>query len=123
MADLGLSDAMDAAEPLFDPVGVPGQVVVDHQMRAALKVHAFAGGVVGDHDPHDRIAVEGGDGGAARLARDAAMDDDDGRRRRRRGAAIFCCKIFERVLGSVKMMILRRRPAAGSRMIGSSRID
>ena len=42
MADLGLADTVDAAEPLFEPVGIPGQIVVDHQMRA-LKVDAFAG--------------------------------------------------------------------------------
>ena len=92
VADLGLADAVDAAEPLLDPVRVPGQVVVDHQVRAALKVHAFAGGVVGDHHAHDRIAIEGGNRCAPRLARDAAMDHDD-RRRIADRAAIFCADI------------------------------
>ena len=49
MANLGLADAVDAAEPLLEAVGVPGQVVVDHQM-GALEVDAFAGGVGGDED-------------------------------------------------------------------------
>ena len=35
VADLGLADAVDAAEALLDPVGVPGQVVVDHQVARA----------------------------------------------------------------------------------------
>ena len=74
VADLGLADAMDAAEALLQPVRVPGQVVVDHQVGAALQVHALAGGVVGDHHPHDRVGVEGGDGRAAGFARDAAVD-------------------------------------------------
>ena len=78
VADLGLADAMDAAEALLHPVRVPGQVVVDHEVRAALKIHAFAGGIVGDHDPDERIGIEGGDGGAAGLAGDAAMDHDHG---------------------------------------------
>ena len=77
VADLGLADAMDAAEPLLQPVRVPGQVVVDHEMRAALKIDALAGGIIGDHDAHDRIAVEGGDGGAAGLTGDAAVDHHD----------------------------------------------
>ena len=77
MADLGLADAVDAAKPLLDPVRIPGQVVVDHQVRAALKVDAFAGCIVGDHDADDGIAVEGCDRGASRFAGDAAMDDDD----------------------------------------------
>ena len=77
MADLGLADAVDAAEALLEPIGIPRQVVVDHQMRAALEVHALAGGVVGDHHANDRIGVEGGDGRASGLAGDAAMNHDD----------------------------------------------
>jgi hypothetical protein len=34
MAYFCLPDAMDAAEPLFEAVRVPGQVIVDHQMRS-----------------------------------------------------------------------------------------
>ena len=83
VADLGLADAVDAAEALLQPVRVPRQVVVDHQMRAALQVDAFAGRVVRDHHAHDRIAVEGGDRGAAPLARDAAVDHARPHRRRR----------------------------------------
>ena len=97
MADFGLADAVDAAEALFNPVRIPGQVVVDHEMRAALKVHAFAGGIVRDHDAHDRIRIEGGDGGAACLAGNAAMDHDDGSRLADpRGDLLL--QIFERVL-------------------------
>ena len=40
---------MDAAHPLLQPVGVPGDVVVDHQV-AELKVDAFSGRLGGDHD-------------------------------------------------------------------------
>ena len=47
MADLLLADAVDAAEPLFEAVRVPRQVVVDHQV-GVLEVDAFAGGVGGD---------------------------------------------------------------------------
>ena len=47
VADLGLADAMDAAEALFQAVGVPGQVVVDHEV-GALEVDALAGGVGGE---------------------------------------------------------------------------
>ena len=98
MADLGLADAVDAPEPLLQAIGIPRQVVVDHEMRAALQVHAFAGGVVGDHDADDGIAVEGGDGGASRLARDAAMNDDYGRRAPTRRHDLLL-KIFQRVAG------------------------
>jgi hypothetical protein len=55
VADLGLADAMDATEALLQLVRIPGQVVVDHQVRAALEVHAFAGGVVGDQEAHLRV--------------------------------------------------------------------
>src|SRR5262245_39144855 len=46
-----LADAMDATHPLFQTVGVPRHVVVDHQM-AELQVHALASGVRCDADLH-----------------------------------------------------------------------
>src|ERR1700683_4745089 len=33
MADFGLPDAVDAPEPLFATVRIPGKIIVDHQMR------------------------------------------------------------------------------------------
>ena len=78
MADLGLADAVDAPEALLDPVGVPGQVVVDHQV-GALEVDALARRVGGEQD-RDRpgrvlkrlLRL------AAVLAAHAAVDVDDG---------------------------------------------
>ena len=35
VANLGLPDAVDAAEPLLDLVRIPGQVVIDHQSARA----------------------------------------------------------------------------------------
>jgi hypothetical protein len=49
-------------------------------MRAALQVHAFARGIVGDHHPHNRVAVERGNCCPASLARYSAMNHDDRRR-------------------------------------------
>ena len=57
MADLGLADAVNAAEALLEAVGVPGQVVVDHQVRA-LEVDALARGVGGQQDLHFRVVLE-----------------------------------------------------------------
>ncbi len=48
-ADLFLADAVDAAEALLDAVGVPRQVVVDHQVRS-LQIHALAGSIGGEED-------------------------------------------------------------------------
>ena len=50
VADLGLADAVDAAEALLEPVRVPGQVVVHHQV-GALQVDALARGVGGERAP------------------------------------------------------------------------
>ena len=41
VAGFGLADTVDAPEALFNAVRVPGQVVIDHQVRA-LEVDAFA---------------------------------------------------------------------------------
>ncbi len=88
---------MDTAEPLFQPVGVPGQVVIDHQMRAALKVDALPGSIVGDHDANHRIGVESGDGGTAGLAGNAAMNHHN-RCRIAEARSDLLSEIFQRVL-------------------------
>jgi hypothetical protein len=73
MADLGLADAVDAAEALLQPVRVPRQVIIDHQVRA-LEVDAFAGRIVRDHDQHVLVVHEGLDHLAAILTADAAVN-------------------------------------------------
>ena len=75
MAHLGLADAVNTAEPLFDPVWVPRQVVVDHQV-GALEVDAFAGGVRGQKDLHFWVVFERLLGLHPILAAHAAMDHD-----------------------------------------------
>ena len=75
VADLRLADAVDATEPLLQPVGVPRQVVVDHQVRA-LQVDAFAGGVGRDEHLDERVVPERFLGLHAILAAHAAVDHD-----------------------------------------------
>ena len=58
MADLLLTNPVDAPEALLQPVGVPGQVVVHHQVRP-LQVHALTRSVVGQQHHHLRIVHEG----------------------------------------------------------------
>ena len=77
VADLGLADAVDAPEALFEPVGIPRQVVVDHQV-GVLEVHAFAGGVGGDEHADLGIGAEERLKPAALVAVRAAVDGDDG---------------------------------------------
>ena len=63
-------------QALLDPVRVPGQVVVDHQV-AALEVHALARGVVGDEHQQAAVGHEPLDHLAPLLAPDAAVDGGD----------------------------------------------
>ena len=49
MTDLRLTDTVDTTKTLLESVGVPRQVVVNHQMRS-LEVDAFPGGVRGNQD-------------------------------------------------------------------------
>lgn len=44
-----LAVTVNSADPLFEPDGIPGDVVVDHQ-PAELQVNAFAGGFRGDQN-------------------------------------------------------------------------
>jgi hypothetical protein len=73
VANLGLPDAVDAAEALLETVGVPGQVVVHHKVRP-LEVDAFAGGVGGEKDLDHGIVEEGFLRFAALLAPLVAVD-------------------------------------------------
>ena len=57
MTDLGLLDSVDTAKALFDPVGIPGQVVVHHQVRA-LEIDALAGGVSRKQDLYLGVVQE-----------------------------------------------------------------
>ena len=76
VADLGLADPVDAAEALLQPVRVPGQVVVDHQV-GALQVDALARRVGRQQHLRPRVVPEGFLRGQALLAAHAAVDDDD----------------------------------------------
>src|SRR5205085_9427283 len=44
VAHLRLSDAVDTSETLLQPVGIPGQVIVDHQV-CALQVDTLTCGI------------------------------------------------------------------------------
>ena len=54
----GLADAVDSAEALFKAVGIPGQVIVDHQM-GALEVDAFSCRIRGQQNLDLRVVPEG----------------------------------------------------------------
>src|SRR6266571_8976873 len=76
VADLGLADAVDPAEPLLQAVRVPGQVVVHHQVRA-LEVDALASGVGGEEHLHFGIVQKALLRLAPFLTAQAAMDEHD----------------------------------------------
>ena len=55
---LGLPNAVNAAKALLDAVGVPGEIVIDHQVRP-LQVDSFPSGIRGNEDLHLRVVPEG----------------------------------------------------------------
>ena len=75
MAHLALADSVDAAEALLDAVGIPGQVVIHHEMRP-LQVDPLARGVGRDQNANVRVLQERFLGISPLLAREAAVDDD-----------------------------------------------
>ncbi len=121
VADLGLADAVDAPEALLQTVRVPRQVVVDHEVGAALEVHALTGGVVRDQHPNERVGVEGRDRRAPSLAWDAAVDDDH-RGRIADTSGDLLLQILQCVLGLREDQDLPPQPVTVSSMMGSSRM-
>ena len=85
VADFGLADAMNAPESLFQAIGIPGQVVIDHQV-GALQVDALAGRVGGDEDFDFLVVLERLLGLLPLFPADAAVDDDHGFRLADQGA-------------------------------------
>ena len=76
MADLRLADAVDAAEALLEAVGVPGQVVVHHEM-GALEVDPLAGRVGSEQQLRLRVVQERLLRLAAFFTTHAAVNQDD----------------------------------------------
>ena len=76
VADLGLPDAVDAPEPLLHAVGIPRQVVVDHQV-CALEIHTLTGGVGGNKHANIFVGAEEGLNTATFVPVSAAADRDD----------------------------------------------
>ena len=95
VADLGLADAVDAAEALLQAVRVPGQVVVHHQV-GALQVDAFAGGVGGEQYLDLGVVQEALLRLAPLLAAHAAVDQDQ-RLRAAEQRADLALEVGERV--------------------------
>jgi len=75
MADLRLANAVDATEALLQAVGVPWQVVVDHQV-GALQVDALARCVGSEQPLHLRVVPARLLGLQALLTAQAAVDKD-----------------------------------------------
>ncbi len=51
MTDLGLTNAMNASEALLKSIGIPRQIVIDHEMRT-LQIDALARSIGCDEYPH-----------------------------------------------------------------------
>ncbi len=88
MADLRLPDTVNAPEALLQSVGIPGQVVVDHQVRP-LQVDAFASRICRYQHQRLRIVQKLLLRGAPLLASYAAMDVDYGLWTSQQGADAF----------------------------------
>ena len=76
MADLGLANAVNSAKPLLDAIGIPGEIIVHHQV-STLKIDTFASGVGCKKHLHVWVMPEGFLRLHPFLAAHAAVDRDD----------------------------------------------
>ena len=67
-----LAVAVDAADPLLEPVGVERDVVVDQAVAVRLQVDALAGGVGGQQDADRCLAWVGSLNSARMISRVSA---------------------------------------------------
>ena len=72
MTDFRLTDSVDASEALLQSIGVPREILVDHQVRA-LKVDALCSGVGGNQNLNVGVVQEALLTSASILAPQSAM--------------------------------------------------
>src|SRR5690242_6558013 len=96
MAYLRLAYAVDSSETLLQPIGIPREVIIHHQVRTALKVHAFASGIICDHYSNHWIGIESCDGRAPRFAGNTSVNDYDGCRIAH-ASSYFLLQILKRI--------------------------
>src|SRR3990172_3421418 len=108
VAHFGLADSVDPPEPLLDAIGVPGKIVIHHQVRP-LQVDPLACRVGGEEHLHLRIVPERLLSLHPFFASLAAMDDDDGLLSAKQGGnAVF--QVVQRVpMLSEKDQLLAQR--------------
>ena len=114
MTHFRLANAVNPTEPLLQSVGVPGQVVVHHQV-GALQVDAFAGRIRGEQHLHVRVVAEGCLGLASVLAAHAAVNQNNRLLTSQQGRDAPV-QITQRipVLGENDQFLLRRRGWPGN---------
>ena len=109
-----LANAVNPTEPLLQSVGVPGQVVVHHQV-GTLQVDAFAGRIRGEQQLHVRVVAEGCLGLESVLAAHAAVNQNNRLLTSQQGRDAPV-QITQRipVLGENDQFLLRRRGWLGN---------
>ena len=76
VADLALTDTVNATESLFDAIGVPGQIIVDHEV-GTLQVEPLASSVGGEQHEGARVVRELFADGLAKMPRRAPMNGNN----------------------------------------------
>ena len=71
-----LTDAVNTAKSLFQPVWVPGKIIVDHEV-GVLQIDPFARGIGGDENPNGRIGTKQSLKLSAFVAMGAAVDSNN----------------------------------------------
>jgi len=91
VTNLQLAYAVDSTEALFQPVRIPGQVVIDHEVRI-LKVHALTRSVSCDEYAHIWVGAKQGLKSATLVPMRTSVNRYDGNRLLPSTPAIFPCR-------------------------------
>ena len=77
VADFDLADAVDASEALFESVGIPREVIIDHKV-GGLEVDAFSSGIGGKEDKDIGVIAKAALDEEAFIAMCGTVDGHDG---------------------------------------------
>ena len=114
MANFRLADTMDTAKPLLQPVRIPRQIIVYHQMRS-LQVDTLAGGIRCNQHTNTYILLEKLLGLAPFVTEHPTMNRDDSFLVAKQRAD-FVCQIIQRIFVLSKYDELLTLPIAAEHL-------
>ena len=75
MTRLCLTNSMDTTETLLQPIWIPRQVIIYHQMCPSLQIHPFTSCIISNQKSNFWVTIKSGNSGSAFFSRHTTMNN------------------------------------------------